>query len=70
MFKLGILITTIIIIGFIYWSGLSINHIVILSMFLMSIIFGALVIADNGEGKSSEYDEVAKPAKIKKNKES
>ncbi|GIW21683.1 MAG: hypothetical protein KatS3mg068_0690 [Candidatus Sericytochromatia bacterium] len=35
------------IIAFLYWLGLSINHLVILSCFFLAIFLGALVIADN-----------------------
>ena len=34
-------------IAFLYWLGLSINHLVILSCFLSVIVLGAIVIADN-----------------------
>ena len=47
-----------------YWIGFSINHIVILSMFLGSIVFGALIIADDSdEKKEIMYDDFGKPAK-------
>ncbi|MFN8576689.1 MAG: hypothetical protein U0354_07515 [Candidatus Sericytochromatia bacterium] len=36
---------------FLYWLGFSINHIVLVSFFLSSIVFGAFVIADEGEEK-------------------
>ncbi|MBC7473487.1 MAG: hypothetical protein H7263_04295 [Candidatus Sericytochromatia bacterium] len=47
-----------------YWIGFSINHIVILTMFLSSIFFGALIIADDSdEKKEIMYDDFGKPAK-------
>lgn len=36
-------------IAFLYWLGLSINHLVILSCFLSAIVLGAIVIADNDD---------------------
>jgi hypothetical protein len=37
------------IIGFLYWLGLSINHLVILSCFFSAIVLGAIVMSDNDE---------------------
>lgn len=53
-----------IILGVLYWIGLSINHLVILAVFFASIFFGALVIADDGEEKRENmYNDFGKPAK-------
>ena len=66
MFKTGVLIITISTLGFMYWIGLSTNHIVILSIFAFSILFGALIITDTDEKKEHIYEETGKPAKSKK----
>lgn len=68
MFKAGVLLITTATIAFMYWSGLSINHLVILAMFAISIFFGTLVIMDNDEKKDDMYEDFGKPAKMGKGK--
>lgn len=68
MFKAGVLLITTATIAFMYWAGLSINHLVILAMFAISIFFGTLVILDTEEKKDDLYDDFVKPAKVGKGK--
>lgn len=63
----GIVVTAILI--FLYWLGFSINHIVMVSFFLSSIFFGALVIADDGEEKKETmFNDFGHPPKDFPNK--
>ena len=48
MFKLTSVLL-VILIGTLYWLGLSINHLIMLSIFGGSIFLGALIIVDNEE---------------------
>jgi hypothetical protein len=52
------------VLAFLYWLGFSINHLVLVSFFLSSIFFGALVIADDGEEKKeSMFNDFGQPPK-------
>ncbi|MFN4149723.1 MAG: hypothetical protein ACK4IX_02180 [Candidatus Sericytochromatia bacterium] len=52
---------------FFYWLGLSINHIVIISIFGASIFIGALIVVDGEDDSKSKYDDFGrKPKEIKK----
>ena len=56
-------VSTIVLI-FLYWLGFSTNHIVILTMFLSSIFFGALIISDDSEEKRENmYNDFGQPPK-------
>lgn len=57
------------ILGFLYWLGFSVNHLVIMSFFLGSIFLGAIVIADSGEEKKDTmYDDFGQAPKDIKDK--
>lgn len=58
-----------IVLGFLYWLGFSVNHLVIITFFFSSIFFGAVVIADNGEEKKETmYDDFGQTPKDTHNK--
>lgn len=61
---IGFLLTISIIIF--YWLGLSINHIVIISIFAASIFVGAIVIMDDDESKDKYDDFGKKPKELRK----